>query len=87
MIPHYREACFTFRFADRIIPRFYLEGVDSGRRVSIIKIDPATGERQDYWRRQRYVMAAGLIFLSSITQIFGFAFTTFVPVPVRHYLF
>ncbi|MBI2806245.1 MAG: hypothetical protein HYX68_14800 [Planctomycetes bacterium] len=37
---------FTFRFADdRIIPRFHLEGIEAGRRVSVFKIDPTTGER------------------------------------------
>jgi len=46
MLPLYRDSCFTFRFAeDRIIPRFHLEGVESGRRVSVFKIDPGTGER------------------------------------------
>jgi|GEM_PF-420050 len=47
MLPLYRDSCFTFRFAeDRIIPRFHLEGVEKGRRVLVIKIDPTTGERQ-----------------------------------------
>src|SRR5207244_645777 len=42
----YHEPCFTFRFADdRLIPRFHLEGVEKGRHVSVIKIDPKTGER------------------------------------------
>jgi hypothetical protein len=46
MIPLYEDPCFTFRFADdRIIPRFHLEGVPAGRQVSVIKIDPGTGER------------------------------------------
>ena len=37
---------YTFRFEDdRIIPRFHLEGVGAGRRVSVFKIDPATGKR------------------------------------------
>jgi hypothetical protein len=46
MIPLYEDPCFTFRFAeDRIIPRFQLEGVEAGRRVSVFKIDPTTGER------------------------------------------
>lgn len=30
---------------DRIIPRFHLEGVEAGRRVSIFKINSDTGER------------------------------------------
>lgn len=42
----YHDPWFTFRFADdRIIPRFHLEGVEKGRHVSVIKIDPETGER------------------------------------------
>ena len=46
MLPLYHESHFTFRFADdRIIPRFHLEGVEVGRRVTVFKIDPATGER------------------------------------------
>ena len=46
MIPLYHDPHFTFRFADdRIIPRFHLEGIEVGRRVSVFKIDPTTGER------------------------------------------
>jgi hypothetical protein len=46
MIPLHHDPWFTFRFADdRIIPRFHLEGVESGKRVSVFKIDPGTGER------------------------------------------
>lgn len=46
MLPLYEDAHFTFRFADdRIIPRFHLEGVEAGRRVSVFKVDPGTGER------------------------------------------
>lgn len=46
MLPLYEDPCFTFRFADdRIIPRFHLEGVETGRQVKVFKIDPATGER------------------------------------------
>ena len=46
MLPLHRDPHFTFRFADdRIIPRFHLEGVEAGRRVSVFKLDPATGER------------------------------------------
>jgi hypothetical protein len=42
----FEEPFFTFRFADdRIIPRFHLEGIESGRRVSVYRIDPGTGER------------------------------------------
>jgi hypothetical protein len=46
MLPLYEDPCLMFRFAeDRIIPRFHLEGVEAGRRVSVFKIDPGTGER------------------------------------------
>ena len=46
MLPLYEDPGFTFRFADnRIIPRFHLEGVESGRWVSVFKIDPGSGER------------------------------------------
>jgi uncharacterized protein len=47
MLPLYQDPCFTFRFADdRIIPRFHLEGVPPGSQISVIKIDPESGERQ-----------------------------------------
>jgi hypothetical protein len=46
MLPLYHEPHYTFRFADgRIIPRFHLEGIESGRRVTVYRIDPGTGER------------------------------------------
>jgi putative acetyltransferase len=46
MRPLYEDPHFTFRFADdRSIPRFHLEGVEAGRRVSVFRIDPGTGER------------------------------------------
>lgn len=46
MLPLYRDLHFTFRFADdRIIPRFYLDGVQAGRRVSVFKIDRSSDER------------------------------------------
>jgi hypothetical protein len=46
MIPLHRDPHFTFRFADDgIIPRFHLEGVEVGRRVSVFKFDAATDER------------------------------------------
>jgi RimJ/RimL family protein N-acetyltransferase len=46
MIPLYNDPHFTFCFADdRIIPRIHLEGIEAGRRVSVFKIDPTTGER------------------------------------------
>jgi hypothetical protein len=46
MLPLYEDPWFTFHFAaDRLIPRFHLEGVEAGRRVSVFRIDPDTGER------------------------------------------
>lgn len=46
MIPLYRDSEFVFRFAeDRIIPRFHLEGVPAGRRVSVYRMDVLTQER------------------------------------------
>jgi hypothetical protein len=46
MIPLHHDPWFTFRFAeDRIIPRFHLEGIPPGQRISVFKIDPSKGER------------------------------------------
>ena len=46
MIPIHQDAWFTFQFADdRIIPRFHLEGVEPGRRISVYKIDAGSGAR------------------------------------------
>jgi hypothetical protein len=46
MIPIHEDPWFTFRFGDdRTIPRFHLEGVEAGRRVSVFKIHTVTGER------------------------------------------
>jgi len=46
MLPLYQDPWFTFRFAeDRLVPRFHLEGVPAGQRVSVFSIDPGTGER------------------------------------------
>ena len=46
MLPLYHDPHVTFRFADdRIIPRFHLEDVEAGRRVTVYKIDPDSGER------------------------------------------
>ena len=45
-MPLYEDPGFKFHFAeDRIVARFYLEGVEAGRRVSVFRIDPSTGER------------------------------------------
>ena len=46
MRPLYEDPHFTFRFADdRSIHRFHLEGVPTGRHVSVFRFDPGTGER------------------------------------------
>jgi hypothetical protein len=46
MLPLYEQPWFTFRFVeDRLIPRFQLEGVLAGRRVSVFKFEPRTGKR------------------------------------------
>jgi hypothetical protein len=46
VISLHHDPWFAFRFADdRLIPRFHLEGIEAGRRVSVFKIDPGTGER------------------------------------------
>jgi hypothetical protein len=46
MMPLYHDPHFTFRFAEaRIIPRFHLEGVEAGLRVSVFQIGPGTQER------------------------------------------
>ena len=46
MIPLHREPYFTFRFGDdRIIPRFHLEGVTAGVRVSVFRYDATTETR------------------------------------------
>ena len=48
MTPLHRDPHFTFRFADdRLIPRFHLDGVESGRRVAVYRLDPQTGGRLD----------------------------------------
>jgi hypothetical protein len=44
--PLYQDPWFTFRFSeDRVIPRFHLGGVEAGRPVLVVKINPDTGER------------------------------------------
>ena len=44
--PLYEDPWFASRLADdRLFPRFHLEGVGAGRRVSVFRTDPGTGER------------------------------------------
>jgi hypothetical protein len=46
MIPLHRDRHFTFRFGDdRVIPRFHLDGVTAGVRVSVFRFDAATETR------------------------------------------
>ena len=46
MLPLHHDPHFMFRFAEaRLIPRFHLEGVDAGWRVSVFRIAPGSGER------------------------------------------
>ena len=46
MLPLHEDPWYTFRFGEgRIIPRFHLEGVEAGRRLSVFKLDSGTGER------------------------------------------
>lgn len=46
MLPLYEDTHFTFRFADdRLIPRFHLEGMESGGRIEVYNTNPDTGER------------------------------------------
>ena len=46
MIPLHRDRHFTFRFGDdRIIPRFHLDGVGAGARVSVYQFDDTTETR------------------------------------------
>jgi hypothetical protein len=46
MLPLYADHWFTFRFADdRLIPRFHLEGIEAGRRVSVFKMVADSDER------------------------------------------
>jgi hypothetical protein len=41
-----QDPWFTFCFNDdRLMRRFHLVGVPAGQRVSVIKVDPSTGER------------------------------------------
>jgi hypothetical protein len=46
MTPLFEDRWFTFRFADdRVIQRFHLQGISAGQPVSVVKIDPCSGER------------------------------------------
>jgi putative acetyltransferase len=46
MTPLYRDHGFTFRFAeDRLVPRFHIEGVSVGQRVTVFAIAADTGNR------------------------------------------
>src|SRR5262245_41544565 len=46
MLPLYRDHSFTFRFSeDRLVPRFHLEGVKAGHRVTVFAINPDPSNR------------------------------------------
>jgi hypothetical protein len=46
LLPRYHDPHFTFRTADdRLVPRFHLDGVETGWRVEVFGIDPARGVR------------------------------------------
>ncbi len=48
MLPLYRDPHFVFRFADdRLVDRFHLDGVETGRQVSIFLVDAETGDRTE----------------------------------------
>jgi hypothetical protein len=84
MLPLYQDSWFIFRFTeDRIIPRFQLEGVEPGRRVSVLKIDPATGER-------RGLLATAMVgdggWVDLREPIIVRAGEAFVAVPITHRL-
>jgi hypothetical protein len=44
MLALYEDPWFSFA-EDRLIPRFHLEGVEAGQRVTVFNIDRDTGER------------------------------------------
>jgi hypothetical protein len=51
MLLLYEDSWFTFRLAEaRTIPRFHLEGVEAGQRVSVFRIDPETARGCPSWR-------------------------------------
>jgi hypothetical protein len=80
----HKDAWFTFRFADdRIIPRFHLEGVLLGSQVSVIKIDPESGERLGLLTTAT-VGADGWVDLRE--PIIVKAGEAFIAVPVTHQL-
>jgi hypothetical protein len=83
MIPLHEDPHFTFRFAeDRIIPRFHLEGVEAGRRVSVFKIDPGTGERLGLLATATVGEAGWVDLVESIIVRAGEAFVA-VPEPAQ----
>lgn len=84
MLPLHRDPWFTFRFADnRIIPRFHLEGVPPGSLVSVIKIDPETGERLGLLATATVADGGWVDLLQPIMVKAGEAF---IAVPITHQL-
>jgi hypothetical protein len=84
LLPLYRDSWFTFRFAEgRIIPRFHLDDVPPGSQISVIKIDPASGERLGLLATAT-VGEAGWVDLPQ--PIIVRAGEAFIAVPVTHQL-
>jgi hypothetical protein len=83
MTPLYRDAWYTFRFADhRIISRFHLEGIEVGLQVSVFKIDPGTQERLGLLATATVGEGGWVDLLEPIIVRAGEAFIA-VPEPVR----
>jgi hypothetical protein len=48
MLPLYRDPHFLFRFEEpRIISRVHLEGVEAGRPVRLVRVDPVSLSERD----------------------------------------
>ena len=79
----YQDPWFTFKFADaRFVPRFHLEGVQAGRRVSVFRIDPGTGERLELLETATVGHGGWVDLLEPIKMRAGEAFIA-VPEPGR----
>ena len=84
MLPLYHDPWHTFRFADdRIIPRFHLEGVLPSSQVSVIQIDPESGERLGSLATATVGEGGWVDLTQPITVRAGDAF---IAVPITHQL-
>jgi hypothetical protein len=84
MTPINRDPWYTFRFEDdRVIPRFHLDGVDVGRQVSVVKIDPDTGEQLGLLATATVGEGGWVNLAEPITVKVGDAF---LAVPITHHL-